>query len=204
MNSARLHARYIVVAVLTVAWAAAYLSFGPMKSHAAEESLLGGKVTSSQGAAVAAIPVRARRANSNITVSVYTNSRGEYSFPGWSDVAPGTHTVSIELPDFEPTKRDAVLLSAGKTAKLDFNLQPRQPLVNEAAIADIVMGLPGTDEQKFLLAQCGHCHSLLGAELRLRPLREHAHNRGHQVQRAHAEPEHQPAQQPGHQHRVHV
>jgi streptogramin lyase len=96
-------------------------------------------------------------------VSVYTNSRGEYSFPGWSDVAPGTHTVSIELPEFEPVKRDAVLLSAGNTAKLDFNLQLRQPRVSEAAIAEIVMGLPGTDEQKFLLAQCGHCHSLLWA-----------------------------------------
>ena len=91
MKSARLPIRSIGAAVLTVALAAAYAGFGPMRSYAAEESLLGGKVTSSSGAALAGIPVRAHRANSNITVSVYTNSRGEYSFPGWSDVAPGAH-----------------------------------------------------------------------------------------------------------------
>jgi len=148
---------------LIFALAAAYAYFGPMRSYGAEESLLGGKVTSSQGAAVAAIPVRAHRANSNITVSVYTNSRGEYSFPAWSDLAPGPYTVSIELPDFEPVKRGALVLSAGKTMRLDLTLYPRQPLVTDATIAEIVMGLPGSDEQKFLLTQCGHCHSLLWA-----------------------------------------
>ena len=162
-KSARLYIGYIGAVTLMVVLAAAYTYFGVARSYAAEESLLGGKVTSLRGEAVSAIPVRAHRANSNITVSVYTNSRGEYSFPGWSDLAPGAHTISMELPDFEPIKREAVMLSAGKTAKLDFNLQPRQPQVSDASIAEIVMALPGTDDQRFLLTQCGHCHSLLWA-----------------------------------------
>ena len=147
-------------AVLMVALTALCAYLGPTGIYAAEESLLGGKVTSSSGEALAGIPVRAHRANSNITVSVYTNSRGEYSFPGWSDVAPGVHAVAIELPDFEPVKREAVMLSAGKTEKADFTLQPRQPSSSNATATEIAMAMPGTDEQRFLLTQCSNCHSL--------------------------------------------
>jgi len=151
---------YLRVAVLMVALAAAYAYFGPTGIYAAEESLLGGKVTSFGGEALVGIPIRARRANSNITVSVYTNRRGEYSFPGWSDLTPGAHTVSIELPDFEPVKREGVLLSAGKTEKLDFTLKPRPPSFSDATATEIVMAQPGTDEQRFLLTQCSNCHTL--------------------------------------------
>jgi len=140
--------------------AAAYAYFGATQSYAQGQSLLEGKVTSARGAAVAAIPIRAHRDNSNITVSVYTNSRGEYSFPGWSDLTPGSYSVAIQLPDFERVTRDGVALAAGKTTRLDLTLQPRQPTLADATATDIVMALPGTDEQKHLLIQCDNCHSL--------------------------------------------
>jgi streptogramin lyase len=127
---------------------------------AAEESLLGGRVVSSSGQPLAGIPVRAHRENSNVTVSVYTNSRGDYSFPGWSDLSAGSYSVAIELPEFEPVKREAVTLSAGKTVRVDFSLQSRQPSVADATAAEIVAALPGSDDQKHLLIQCDNCHSL--------------------------------------------
>src|SRR5688572_17710619 len=66
---------------------------------AAEDTLLAGKVTSSTGEALAGIPVRATR--DNVTVSVYSNSKGEYYYPAWSQVKPGSYTLSVELPDYE-------------------------------------------------------------------------------------------------------
>jgi len=129
------------------------------RSLAAEDSLLSGKVVSSSAQPLAGVPVRAYRANSNITVNVYTNSRGDYGFPGWSDLSPGAYRVAIELPDFDPAARE-VTLAAGKTTRADFTLRPRQPALADATASDIVAALPGTNDQKHLLIQCDNCHSL--------------------------------------------
>lgn len=152
--------RYALATVLTVALAGVYSYLSPSRSLAAENSLLSGKVASSSGQPLAGIPVRAHRENSNITVIVYTNSRGDYVFPGWSELSPGAYSIAIELPDFAPVKRPAVTLSAGKTARLDFTLQSRQPSITDATASEIVAALPGRDDQKHLLIQCDNCHSL--------------------------------------------
>jgi streptogramin lyase len=145
--------------VLAVALAAVCSDWPSGRPLAAEGSLLGGKVVSAGGQPVAGVPVRARRENSNITVNVYTDGRGDYSFPRWSDVSAGPYSVAIELPDFEPVTQ-AVTLSSGKTARLDFTLRPRQPSVADATASEIVAALAGTDDQKHLLIQCDNCHSL--------------------------------------------
>jgi virginiamycin B lyase len=149
--------RYFLAGGLTLALAGALASSGRLS--AAETSLLGGKVVSSTGERLAGVPVRAHRANGTITVNVYTNSQGDYSFPEWSNLSPGSYGVSIELPDFEPASQQ-VTLTAGSTAKADFTLRPRQPSIADATASEIVAALPGTNEQKHLLIQCDNCHSL--------------------------------------------
>ena len=141
-----------------LALAAAYAVLPTEPSSAQEQSLLNGRVTSSTGQALAGIPIKAHRANT--TVAVYTNTRGEYSFPSWSDLTPGSYAVTIELPDFEHVKKDAVSVSAGRATRLDFTLQSRQPSVEDAVASEIVAALPGTDEQKVLFSQCSNCHTL--------------------------------------------
>jgi hypothetical protein len=158
--------RYAVAAVL-VGVLAGFWSGGSSRGvAAAEETLLSGKVVSSTGDRLAGAPVRARRTGSTIAVTVYTNGEGAYAFPGWSDLgsvqkgAPSTSiAISIELPDFEPARRE-ITLAAGTTAKADFTLRPRQPSIADATASEIVAALPGTDEQKHLLIQCDNCHSL--------------------------------------------
>ena len=140
-----------------VALAGALLYPWPAQVSAQNDSLLSGRVTSSTGEVLAGIPVRANR--DNITVSVYTNSRGEYSYPGWSEVKAGDNTVSVELPDYEHVKQ-TVALSAGKMAKVDLKLTARTPSVEDVTASEIIAALPGTNEQKHLLIQCDNCHSL--------------------------------------------
>lgn len=152
--------RDALATVLMVALAGVYSHLSPGRSLAAEDSLLGGRIASSSGQPVAGVPVRAHRGNSNITVSVYTNSRGEYSFPAWSDLSAGSYSIAIELPDFEPVKREGVTLSAARTARVDFTLKSRQPSIADATASEIVAALPGTNDQKHLLIQCDNCHSL--------------------------------------------
>src|SRR5439155_1035070 len=89
---------YVGTAFTALAMAAAYAFVSPGATLAADgASLLAGKVVSSTGEALAGIPIKAHRNNSSITVAVYTDTKGEYSFPGWSDLTPGSYSVAIEL-----------------------------------------------------------------------------------------------------------
>src|SRR4051794_33812387 len=106
---------YIGTALTAVAVAAAYAFVSPSVSIAAEEApLLTGKAVSADGQPLAGIPIKAHRDNSPITVAVYTDAKGEYSFPSWSDLTPGSYSVGVELPDFDHAKKDAVAIASGK------------------------------------------------------------------------------------------
>jgi streptogramin lyase len=151
---------YVGTAFTAVAMAAAYAFVPPGASLAAEDgSLLAGKVVSSTGEALAGIPIKAHRDNSPITVAVYTDAKGEYSFPTWSDLTPGSYSVGVELPDFEHTAQP-VAVAAGKAAKIDFTLKAKPLAYEDATASEIIAGLPGTDQQKVLFSQCSNCHTL--------------------------------------------
>ena len=97
---------YVGTALTALAIAAAYAFVSPNAPLAQERaSLLAGKVVSSSGEVLAGIPIKAHRDNSPVTVAVYTDAKGEYSFPTWSDLTPGSYSVAVELPDFERTAR---------------------------------------------------------------------------------------------------
>lgn len=157
-SSSGIH-RCVLAAVLVVGLAAVYCQLGASGALAAGDSLLGGKVTSSTGQPLGGVPVRAHRVDSNVAVTVYTNRQGEYAFPGWSDLSPGSYRLGIDLPDFDSATRD-VMLPDAKSTRADFALRARRATIADATAADIVAALPGTDEQKHLLIQCDNCHSL--------------------------------------------
>jgi streptogramin lyase len=151
---------YVGTALTAVAMAAAYAFVLPGAALAAEgASLLAGKVVSSTGEALAGIPVKAHRDNSPIAVAVYTDLKGEYSFPAWSDLTPGSYSVGIELPDFERAAQP-VAVSEGRLTKIDFTLKSKPLAYEDATASEIIAALPGTDQQKVLFSQCSNCHTL--------------------------------------------
>ena len=151
---------YVGTAFTAVAMAAAYALVSPSATFAAEgASLLAGRVVSSTGEALAGIPIKAHRDNSAVTVAVYTDAKGEYAFPTWSDLTPGSYSVGIEMPDFEHAAQP-VAVSEGRTAKIDFTLKSRPLAYEDATASEIIAGLPGTDQQKTLFSQCSNCHTL--------------------------------------------
>ncbi len=154
-----IEARFSIATLVAIA-PAAFVGLSPAVSFAEEVPLLAGRITSVAGQPVAGIPVRAHRDNGSITVSAYTNAQGEYSFPAWSDLSPGSYSLAIEVPDFALLKREAVALSAGKSTRLDLALSARKSTIGDATASEIAMAMPGTEDQKFLLSQCGQCHSL--------------------------------------------
>lgn len=152
--------RYAAAATASIALAAACALVPAQSCIAGGRLLLEGTVMSSAGMPLAGIPVEAHRANSNITVVVYSNVRGEYSFPDWSDVKPGTYSVTIAVPDFAHVSHDGVNLSGGKTTRVDLTLKPKPVAYEDAITSEIIAGLPGTQQQKILFSQCSACHTL--------------------------------------------
>ena len=79
-------------------------------ARAQEQTLLSGKVTSSTGEAARRHsdqgPSRQQHDHGR---GLHRTSKGEYSFPAWSDLTPGSYSVAVELPDFEHVKRDGVV-----------------------------------------------------------------------------------------------
>ena len=151
---------YVGTAITAVAMAAAYAFMPPGATLAADGApLLAGKVVATTGEALAGIPIKAHRNNSAVTVAVYTDAKGEYSFPAWSDLTPGSYSVGIELPDFERTAQP-VAVSEGKAAKIDFTLKSKPLAYEDATASEIIAALPGTDQQKVLFSQCSNCHTL--------------------------------------------
>lgn len=103
----------IGMAFAAVVMVATYVAGSPSAALAAEgPSLLAGKVVSSTGETLAGIPIKAHHDNSTITVAVYTEANGEYSFPAWSDLTPGSYSVGVELPDFEQTSQQVAVRRA--------------------------------------------------------------------------------------------
>jgi virginiamycin B lyase len=121
--------------------------------------LLAGKVVSTTGEALAGIPIKARRDSSPMTVAVYTDAKGEYSFPAWSELKAGGYSVAVDLPDFQHVAQP-VTLADGKSTKADFTLKSKPLAYEDATASEIVAALPGTDQQKVLLSQCSNCHTL--------------------------------------------
>src|SRR5262245_66221041 len=78
--------RHAVAAVLVGVFAGFWSGGSSPGIAAAEDTLISGNVVSSTGERLAGVPVRARRANSTIAVTVYTNGEGDYAFPEWSDL----------------------------------------------------------------------------------------------------------------------
>ena len=151
---------YAGTAFMAVAMAAAFVLVPPRATLAADDaSLLAGKVVSSTGEVLAGIPIKAHRNGSTITVAVYTDAKGEYSFPSWSDLTPGAYSVGVELPDFEHAAQP-VAVTEGKAAKADFTLKAKPLAYEDATASEIIAGLPGTDQQKTLFSQCSNCHTL--------------------------------------------
>src|SRR5262249_26152319 len=101
---------YVGMAFRALAVAAAYAFVSPAAWLAKERAtLLPGKVVSTPGELLAGTPFKAHRENSPMSVAVHADAKGESSFPSWSDVAPGSYSVSVEMPDFERVAKPAVL-----------------------------------------------------------------------------------------------
>ena len=99
------------------------LSFGLTASAVAQRYLgsIQGEVNDATGAKVVGATVTAEEMTTHYETVVKANSSGTYNFP---DLNPGTYTVTIESAGFKTIQHPNIVLTAGQTQKVDFQLTP--------------------------------------------------------------------------------
>jgi len=121
---------------------------------------LTGKVMSSAEGAMEGVLVGAKKEGSSITTWVVSNAQGQYSFPR-DRMQPGKYRISIRAVGYELPKTSVDV--SNETAKLDLQLgkvSTPTKLAMQMSNGEILMSVPGTQQQKQQLAGCVNCHTL--------------------------------------------
>ena len=127
------------------------------ETHSA--AALTGRVTSAEEGAMEGVVVSARRAGSTMTISVVTDSQGQYRFPT-GRLEAGKYSLSIRAVGYDLDGEGAAEISAGKTATADLKLRKTHDLAAQLTNAEWFASFPGTDEQKYSVRGCTHCHTM--------------------------------------------
>jgi streptogramin lyase len=147
----------------SVSFGALLLQAGLTPSGALAQSAaaLTGTVSSSQEGNMEGVIVSARKDGSNITVSVVSDDKGNFSFPA-DRLSPGKYTISIRASGYTLAGPTEATVTAGQTAKADVKLGRMQgrnilPLLSNA---EWLNSIPGSDPQKQFMINCVGCHTV--------------------------------------------
>ena len=149
--------RVVVVAIvaLTVFFTAAGLTGAATAPRAA----LTGQVSSAQEGRMEGVLVSAKREGSTVTITVVSDSKGQYSFPS-SKLAPGRYALAIRAVGYELENPQPAEVAAQKTTQLDLKLHKAADLAAQLSNGEWLISMPGTDEQKQGFLSCIGCHTL--------------------------------------------
>jgi streptogramin lyase len=126
---------------------------------AAQADALAGMVSSAEEGAMEGVLVNAKRAGSNMTVTVVTDAQGRYRFPA-ERLEPGKYTVSVRAGGYDLARRASVDVAAGGAANADLKLIRARDIAAQLTNAEWLASMPGTDQQKRPLLGCVGCHTL--------------------------------------------
>jgi hypothetical protein len=120
---------------------------------------LTGKVSSAEEGPMEGVLVSARRAGSTITVTVVSDSKGQYTFPR-NRLEPGPYSLRIRAAGYDADDPGPVEIASGKPASADLKLHKTKDLAAQLSNAEWLLSMPGPDEQKGFLLNCVNCHRL--------------------------------------------
>jgi hypothetical protein len=130
----------------------------PTRVAAAPVAALAGTVSSVEAGAMEGVLVSAKREGATITVTVDSDAQGRYSFPR-NRLEPGKYALRIRAVGYELDGAASAEVTADKTATADLKLRKAKDLAAQLTNTEWLMSMPGTDEQKYMLSNCGNCHT---------------------------------------------
>jgi len=148
-----------VTNLFTAAAAALLVELIPMVPAAAQSDALGGRVSSAAENAMEGVLVSAKRADSNMTVTVVSDAQGRYRFPA-SRLEPGRYTITVRAVGYDLARRAMAEIAQSGAADVDLTLIPTRDIASQLTNAEWLHSMPGTAQQKRPLLSCVGCHTL--------------------------------------------
>jgi streptogramin lyase len=143
--------------VLTTVLTAAFLFVASPQLHAQTAAPLAGQVTSAEEGAMEGVIVSARKDGSNITVSVVSDDKGRYSFPG-GKLAAGQYTLTARAAGYNLEGPKTATVPAA--AAVDLKLVKTRNLAHQLTNTEWMMSVPGSEDEKLQLINCVSCHTV--------------------------------------------
>jgi virginiamycin B lyase len=128
-------------------------------STPAAAQALAGSVSSTEEGAMEGVLVSAKKAGSNITVTVVSDAKGRYAFPA-AKLEPGRYALRIRAVGYDLAGPDSAEVAAGRTATADLKLKKTSDLASQLSNGEWMASVPGSDAQKDTLRNCVGCHTL--------------------------------------------
>src|SRR3989449_6020280 len=147
-------------AVIMVVGALAMLFSGGVLRLPAEEPVsLTGHIKSDEEGLMEGVAVSARRAGSNMTLTVLSNAKGVYSFPQ-NRLDPGQYSITVRAVGYDLASPVTVAVSPQSPATVDLQLRKVADISSPLTNAEWLMSVPGTEQQKAGVSGCVSCHTL--------------------------------------------
>ena len=103
--------------------------------------------------------VSAKKAGSNMTITVVTDAQGRYRFPA-SKLEAGQYAIRIRAIGYDLEGRVNAEVSAQKTTTTDLKLRKTGDLAAQMTNAEWLSSMPGDQKMKNTLLGCVSCHTL--------------------------------------------
>jgi len=145
--------------VIVVGALAVLLSGGVFRLRAQEPVSLTGHIRSDEEGLMEGVAVSARRAGSNMTLTVISNAKGVYSFPQ-DRLDAGQYSITVRAVGYDLASPVTVAVSPQSPATLDLPLRKLPDISSQLTNAEWLMSVPGTEQQKNGVSGCVSCHTL--------------------------------------------
>ena len=152
---------------LTIACFAFLVHFqaAPVRTQTSHSIALTGRVSSAEEGQMEGVLVSAKKAASTMTITVVSDEQGQYRFPS-SKLPPGQYALRIRAVGYDLDSPNTIEVGSGKTVAYDLKLRKATDPAAQLSNAEWFASLPGTEQQKASVRNCGHCHTRLGLQLR--------------------------------------
>jgi virginiamycin B lyase len=153
--------RMTVILLITIVSGLTFLiqaAGSPALAADSPAAALTGQVSSTEEGPMEGVTVSAKRDGSTITLTVITNEQGRYSFPR-NRLEPGQYTLRIRAAGYELEAPASTPVTADKTATADLKLRKTQDISQQLTNTEWLWSMPGTDDDKHRMQQCGNCHT---------------------------------------------
>jgi streptogramin lyase len=151
--------RYRLGMTAVLAAGLSQIAFSSVHAGSQTPPAIAGEVKAGAAGAMEGVVVTAHESGSIISVSVITDAKGRFSFPG-DRLVPGHYQFAIRAVGFDLAAPATAEVAAGKTAELDLTLKPTKDLADQLTDAEWIMSMPGTSNDKAALLNCTSCHTL--------------------------------------------